>query len=238
MSRSPHPPMRTQSDATGRVRRAQPVIGRRSLMALAAGAGVAAIGTAGRGVFLPWFDISRAAAADELVEPEVRASRVGLLDTTLTARVMSLPLAGQTATVSVYEGSFPGPTLRVRPGDTLRVNLVNTLDALPPGLPQNSPFQCSPVTGPGQMSNAPEHAMTCDTNLHVHGLHVSPEGNSDNIFLSVKAGESFQYEYQLPPDHPAGVYHYHPHLHGASHGQVFGGMVGAIIIEGDLDRLP
>src|SRR3954469_21283848 len=238
MDQSPHPPTRTQTEATGCVRRAQPVIGRRSLMPLAAGAGVAAIGTAGRGLFLPWFDISRAAAAEELVEPEVRASRDGLLDTTLTARVMSLPLAGQTATVSVYEGAFPGPTLRVRPGDTLRVNLVNTLDALPPGLPQNSPFQCSPVTGPGQMPDATEHAMTCDTNLHVHGLHVSPDGNSDNIFLTVKAGESFQYEYQIPDNHPAGLYWYHPHRHGAVINQVFGGMAGPIIIEGDIDALP
>src|SRR5918997_6425706 len=142
MDRSPHPSTRTQSDATVRVRRAQPVVGRRSLMTLAAGAGVAAIGTAGRGLFLPWFDLSRAAAAEELVEPVVRNSQEGLLDTTLTARVMLLPLAGQTATVSVYEGSFPGPTLRVRPGDTLRVNLVNTLDALPSGLAQTSPFIC------------------------------------------------------------------------------------------------
>ena len=238
MNRSPHPPIRTQSDATGRVRRAQPVIGRRSLMTLAAGAGVAAIGTAGRGMFLPWFDISRAAAAVELVEPEVRASRDGLLDTVLTARVMSLPLAGQTATVSVYESSFPGPNLRVRPGDALRVNLVNTLDALPSGLPQTSPFICSPVTGPGHMPNSTEHAMTCDTNLHVHGLHVSPEGNSDNIFLTVKAGESFQYEYQIPENHPAGLYWYHPHRHGAVTNQVFGGMAGSIIIEGDIDALP
>src|SRR3954466_15709656 len=238
MDRLPHPDKRTQSDATGHVRRAQPVIGRRSLMTLAAGAGVVAIGTAGRGVFLPWFDISRAAAAEELVAPEVRASQGGLLDTTLTARVMALPLAGQTATVSVYEGTFPGPTLRVRPGDTLRVNLVNTLDALPPALPQNSPFQCSPVTGPGQMPNSPEHAMTCDTNLHVHGLHVSPEGNSDNIFLTVKAGESFQYEYQIPENHPGGLYWYHPHRHGTVTNQVFGGMAGPIIIEGDIDALP
>jgi FtsP/CotA-like multicopper oxidase with cupredoxin domain len=207
-------------------------------MTLAAGAGVAAIGTAGRGLFLPWFDISRAAAAEELVAPEVRASQDGLLDTTLTARVMSLPLAGQTATVSVYEGSFPGPTLRVRPGDTLRVNLVNTLETLPPGLPQSSPFICSPVTGPGQMPNSTEHAMTCDTNLHVHGLHVSPEDNSDNIFLTVKAGESLQYEYQIPPGHPAGLYWYHPHLHGTVTNQVFGGMAGSIIIEGDIDKLP
>ena len=79
---------------------------------------------------------------------------------------------------------------------------------------------------------------SCDTNLHVHGLHVSPSDNSDNIFLTVKAGESFQYEYQIPADHPAGLYWYHPHLHGTVTNQVFGGMAGSIIIEGDIDALP
>ena len=93
---------------------------------------------------------------------------------------------------------------------------------------------CAPLSGHASA----EHATTCDTNLHTHGFHVSPSDNSDNPFLRVAAGESFQYEFQLPPDHPSGIYHYHPHLHGASHKQVFGGMVGAIIIEGDLDRLP
>ena len=51
-----------------------------------------------------------------------------------------------TAIMNVYEGSAPGPTLRVRPGDTLRVNLVNKLDDLPPGLPDTSPFLCSPMS--------------------------------------------------------------------------------------------
>ena len=100
---------------------------------------VATMGVAGRGLILPWVDFGRAAAAAELVEPEVRASRDGLLDTTLTCRVQSVPVAGQTAIMNVYEGSAPGPTLRVRPGDRLRVNLVNLLDDVPPGLPSTSP---------------------------------------------------------------------------------------------------
>ena len=124
-------------------------IGRRGLMKLAAGAGAAAIGVAGRGLILPWFDFGRAAAAEELIEPEVRTSRDGLLDTTLTCRVMPVPVAGQTAIMSVYEGALPGPTLRIRPGDRLRINLVNKLDDLPPGLPQDSPFLCSPMTPTG-----------------------------------------------------------------------------------------
>lgn len=69
------------------------------------------------------------------------------------------------------------------------------------------------------------------TNLHVHGLHVSPEGNGDNPFVMVESGDTFDYEYQLPPDHPPGVYWYHPHHHGFVADQIFGGLYGAIIVE-------
>ena len=201
-------------------------------MKLAAGAGVATMGFASRGLILPWVDFGRASAA-EFVEPEVRVSQDGLLDTTLNCRVQSVPLAGSTATMSVYEGASPGPTLRVRPGDKLRVTLVNMLDDLPPGLPATSPFLCSPMSMGGE-----QMGEMCDTNLHVHGMHVSPEGNGDNVFLTVKAGESFQYEFQIPENHPAGLYWYHPHLHGRTTNQVFGGLAGAIIVEGDIDELP
>ena len=236
MDRRPHPLIANTERQPRSGSHPGAAIGRRNLLKLTAGAGVAAFGVAGRGLFLPWVNIGRAAQGAPLVEPEVRTSRDGLLDTTLTASVMAVPVAGGTAIMRVYEGSYPGPTLRVRPGDTLRINLFNKLDALPAGLPADSPFLCDPLTGPGHA--ATEHAATCDTNLHTHGLHVSPSDNSDNIFLRIPAGESFQYEYKIPQDHPSGVYHYHPHVHGISHNQVFGGMMGAIIIEGDFDRLP
>lgn len=69
------------------------------------------------------------------------------------------------------------------------------------------------------------------TNLHVHGLHTSPQGNGDNIFVSVGPGSSFDYEYKLPPEHPPGVYWYHPHHHGVVADQIFAGLFGAIIVE-------
>lgn len=75
------------------------------------------------------------------------------------------------------------------------------------------------------------------TNLHVHGLHVSPQDNSDNVFVSVEPGESFDYDYQLPEDHPPGVYWYHPHRHGMVADQIFRGLYGAIIVE-DPDPIP
>ncbi len=68
------------------------------------------------------------------------------------------------------------------------------------------------------------------TNLHVHGLHVSPEGQADNVLVAVPSGASRDYDYQLPADHPPGVYWYHPHHHGMAAEQVFGGLYGAIIV--------
>ena len=69
------------------------------------------------------------------------------------------------------------------------------------------------------------------TNLHVHGMHVSPEGNGDNPFVMIEPGESFDYEYQLPANHPPGLYWYHPHHHGFVADQIFGGLYGAIIVD-------
>lgn len=76
-----------------------------------------------------------------------------------------------------------------------------------------------------------ENRLSTTTNLHVHGLHVSPEGNSDNVFVAIEPGESFDYAYRLPENHPPGVYWYHPHHHGMVAAQVFGGLYGAIVVE-------
>ncbi|HSP60460.1 MAG TPA: multicopper oxidase family protein, partial [Ornithinimicrobium sp.] len=139
--------------------------------------------------------------AEELVEPEVLSSSDGRLEVRLQARFGTHEVAGQQARTMGYNGGVPGPTLRLRPGDLLRIELDNQLDHV--------------------------------TNLHVHGLHVTPEGDGDNVFLEIAPGESHQYEYQLPEDHPAGVYWYHPHHHGSVADQLFAGLYGAIVVEED-----
>jgi FtsP/CotA-like multicopper oxidase with cupredoxin domain len=73
--------------------------------------------------------------------------------------------------------------------------------------------------------------LSSPTNLHFHGLHVSPTGNGDNPFVSVLPGEVFEYDVQVPADHPPGLFWYHPHLHGSVADQVFGGLYGAIVVE-------
>lgn len=76
------------------------------------------------------------------------------------------------------------------------------------------------------------------TNLHFHGLHVSPEGEADNIFRTINPGETATYILDIPIDHPTGTFWYHPHQHHLALEQVFGGMSGVIVIDGLQEQLP
>jgi FtsP/CotA-like multicopper oxidase with cupredoxin domain len=106
---------------------------------------------------------------------------------------------------------IPGPTLRVQPGDLLRVNLINDLPPNRAELPLNT--------------DLPHHFNT--TNVHVHGMHVSPSGDADNIFRSMEPGQSYEVVIDVPDDHPRGTYWYHPHHHGSADVQISSGMAGA-----------
>lgn len=79
------------------------------------------------------------------------------------------------------------------------------------------------------------------TNLHTHGLTVSPNGIADNVFREMEPGSISQVRIDIPPDHPSGTFWYHPHSHGSVSFQFFGGMGGFLIIEGGpgtLDQVP
>ncbi len=76
------------------------------------------------------------------------------------------------------------------------------------------------------------------TNLHYHGLHITPQGNADNVFLSIPPKERLTYEFTIPPNHPAATFWYHPHHHGFVAEQVFGGLAGLFIVRGKLDEIP
>ncbi|MFJ4345374.1 multicopper oxidase family protein [Pseudomonas sp. NPDC089401] len=123
--------------------------------------------------------------------------------------------------VRTYNGELLPPTLRVHPGDTVRMNVDNQL-------------VCDQAKFPQHCKG--DNPVLDVTNLHSHGLWVSPAGNSDNVLLSIKPGVKFQYEYNLPLDHPSGLFWYHPHTHGSTAIQVSGGMGGALVIEGN--RVP
>lgn len=113
---------------------------------------------------------------------------------------------------------FVSPMLDIAPGDTIRVALHNRL-------PQDPTCIQTPTN-----VNVP-HCFN-GTNLHTHGLWINPAGNSDNVLISVNPGVSFEYEYNLPSDHPSGTFWYHTHLHGSTALQVSSGMAGALIVRG------
>jgi FtsP/CotA-like multicopper oxidase with cupredoxin domain len=157
-----------------------------------------------------------------LVEPEVRRSAGGVLETTLRVGYAYRDIGGYRLSLRTYEGGIPGPTLRVRPGDRLKIRLVNDL---PP----------NPDPTPVDMT-LPHHFNT--TNFHFHGGHVDPGGLSDNVFREMRPGESHDIEIAIPHDHTRGTYWYHPHKHGSADVQITSGMAGALIVEGDFDDVP
>jgi len=118
---------------------------------------------------------------------------------------------------------FMAPTITMRPDQTVRITLNNRMDPNDP----SCPAQPADVNTP--------HCFNT-TNLHAHGLWVSPSGNSDNVLVAIRPGVSFQYEYNVPDDHASGTFWYHPHMHGSTALQVSSGMAGALIVKAE--RVP
>src|SRR3954465_12435073 len=79
-----------------------------------------------------------------LLEPEVRRSVDGVLSTTLRVGYAYRQVGGGKLYVRSYEGGSPGPPLRMKPGETLRIKLVNDLpptrDSLPSDISQPHQF--------------------------------------------------------------------------------------------------
>ncbi|MDA1016247.1 MAG: multicopper oxidase domain-containing protein [Planctomycetota bacterium] len=203
----------------------------------------------------PWYE--------EFRQPETRAAKAGLLETTFTARFSQLRLRfpppdnDMTFYARIYENMVPGPTLRMLPGDKVRVLLINKL--IDP--------RKDPPDGDANFQL---------TNLHTHGWHVDPKSVTqlvdgkpygfpgkkipkivlahDDILLTVlppgwkddhggHAGhkvdlkhpsvvqDMLQYEYDIPGYHAPGTHWYHAHRHGSVSKQTENGMAGALIIE-------
>lgn len=123
---------------------------------------------------------------------------------------------------------YIAPTIEVFPGETVRANLVNQLDIDP--ITHQKPTKDLSCTSDHTDVNKP-HCFD-GTNMHTHGLWINPAGNSDNVLVSINPGVNFQYEYNIPPDHPTGTFWYHPHRHGSTAIQVASGMAGALVIRG------
>jgi suppressor of ftsI len=113
-----------------------------------------------------------------------------------------------------FDGKNVAPVIRASPGDVIKITYINAL-------PGKSAESC-----------AVNPCMDM-TNLHFHGLTVSPNSPQDDVLgMMALPGQVLHYTVKIPRDHPPGLFWYHTHPHGESHRQVLDGMSGAIVIEG------
>jgi len=155
---------------------------------------------------------------DDLAEPHMIASIGGVLAATITASTNPVVVGGRQAAQPVtYDGTFPGPTLWAHPGDTIDLTFVNKIVF----------DQADTKPGYGRPPRVANRA-----NLHYHGMHVSPVGTADNMLVMVEPRGVFHYAFLIPPDHPAGLFWYHEHVHGLVTNHVARGAAGMLYVAG------
>ena len=160
---------------------------------------------------------------EQIERPNPKSLAPQVINVPLRASSGLTTIAGSDVYARTYNGEFVGPTIHARPGDTINVAFTNDLGT--------------------KDDNKPVY-----TNIHYHGLHVSPEDKSDNIFRTFKPRPDnpddpkhknpYESKVVLEPNQPVGTYWYHAHFHGISDGQVMGGLSGLIMFDGLKSLLP
>jgi len=113
-----------------------------------------------------------------------------------------------------FDGREDPPVIHANPGEDIRLTFSNEMST-------HSQEHC--IDGP---------CMNM-TNLHFHGLHVSPDAPQDDVItMMTMPGQLLHYTVNIPLDQPPGLYWYHTHPHGESYQQDLDGMSGAIVIDG------
>jgi FtsP/CotA-like multicopper oxidase with cupredoxin domain len=196
---------------------------------------------------------------NELADLPVFQSANGELSVLMEARAVKTELAGLEPETWVYQvcelavavnntcpndsrtqAPYGGVRLQVQPGDHLKIRLVNRL----PSAPNDAVHMLEDI---GMLAANP-------TNLHTHGMIVEPRQASQNdptygdyvYVLGYPEGllpnpysrhpgldytdKPIDYDVYVPPNHPSGLFWFHPHVHGLSLNQVSAGMAGNITV--------
>ncbi|HLW88458.1 MAG TPA: multicopper oxidase domain-containing protein [Terriglobales bacterium] len=127
-------------------------------------------------------------------------------------------------------GVAEAPTLRLNQGDTLELRVVDRIqgdDSMGMKMKMHSVPAAQACGDTGQ-------ATLQSTNVHFHGLNVSPVCHQDDVLTTlIQPGTpGFAFKIPIPKDEPPGLYWYHPHIHGFTEFQVNGGAAGALVVEG------
>jgi FtsP/CotA-like multicopper oxidase with cupredoxin domain len=171
--------------------------------------------------------------------PTLTANAIGI-NTRLSATQATKCVNGRTFSLQSYiDANASSDSRAVGPAYILNVN---------PALP-NPKFYIqftNRLGDPNRHYDCGHHSkdVSVCTNIHTHGLHVSPKGSpdpaqiqSDYVFLEISpATPAVRYQFDIPNDHAPGTHWIHAHLHGSTAPQVKNGMAAALILKGELDK--
>jgi len=186
----------------------------------------------------------RPAPGDPIINPLELKSQNGVRTLELALK-SQLGDTGQVHYCYVYMNNntpVEAPTLRLNPGDQLVLNFRNNITVTQSKHPLRSRHAPSEPMEMGDVAAAKTKHDPClggvvdatTTNIHYHGLNVPPVCHQDEVINTIipNDGLPFQYSIQIPANDAPGLYWYHPHPHGFSAPQVYGGAAGALIING------
>ena len=135
----------------------------------------------------------------------------------ITPQIARLPVNGMLTDLMTYNGSFPGPLVRLKRGEKWAMKFTN-------GLPVDT------------SKNILGFARGV-TNIHTHGWHVSPSGMMDDVMRVFAPGQSGDYLYDTSLQPGGTLCWYHPHIHGLVGEQVWGGLHGTLVVEDETDAV-
>jgi FtsP/CotA-like multicopper oxidase with cupredoxin domain len=139
-----------------------------------------------------------------------------VVEVNVEAKVAPITINGVTANLMTYNGQYPGPTILYKQGNILKLHFKNSL-----------PSSGTNILGYSEGVS----------NIHTHGLHVSPTAPSDDPTIQVEPGQTYDYYYNTSLQ-PGGVFNfYHGHIHGLTAEQFWGGLTGSLISEDPTDLL-
>ncbi len=202
-------PERGEDDGTARS------LDRRAFLARL-GMGAAGLSFAGTELVIRQGSQQNLETRQPLLEPPempVRRPRPGEVEASIVASGVITRIVGTNVIALGYNGGVPGPTLRVRVGERLKLEFTNKL-----------PIRSSDTGKAHQAANV--------TNLHLHGPRIAPV--VDDPFTLLEPGQSRTITLEFP-EASAGTHWYHPHPHGQVAPQQFKGLAGALIVTGELD---
>lgn len=162
-------------------------------------------------------------------DPENLYSKDGVLTVDFTYQTTPGP-DGRPMYCFVNSDGVQSPTLHVKPGDTLVLNLTNLV---PEGTGEKLSMPAMEMSKAGEGGCGAANMTSSSVNIHYHGTNVPPVCHQDEVIHTIiNYGETFRYEVHFPKNEPPGLYWYHPHIHGISTAAVQGGATGALIVDG------